>query len=106
MELISLTDIMRFAAALVFVLALMGGLALVMRKFGHGAPLTVPGKRRLKIVEMLALDHRRRLMIIRRDNKEHLIILGTNGETVVESGIESLQDKTVNEQENDETSAA
>ncbi len=104
MEIISLADIIRFAAAMLFVLALMGGLSLALRKFGHGTPLTTPGKRRLKIVEVLPLDHRRRAMIIRRDDKEHLIILGANGETVVESGIESLQDKTANEQEENETS--
>ncbi|MCB9988750.1 MAG: FliO/MopB family protein [Rhodospirillales bacterium] len=106
MELISLTSVLRFAAAMLFVLGLMGGLALVMRKFGHGAPITGPGKRRLKIVETMALDHRRRLFLIQRDDREHLIILGSNGETVVESGIESRQDEVSNKQENNENSAS
>ena len=36
MELIAFSQILKFSAALVFVLAMMGGLALVMRKFGGG----------------------------------------------------------------------
>lgn len=95
MDLINLNDVVRFGAALVFVLALMGGLALLMRRFGHGHPLTDPRKRRLKIVEILTLAPRHRAMLIRRDDREHLIILGPNGETLVEHGIESPQDEPI-----------
>ena len=89
MELIDLAQLARFAAALVFVLALMGGLAVLMRRFSQNHPVTLPQKRRLKIVESLALDSRRRLVLLRRDASEHLVILGPNGETVIETGIES-----------------
>lgn len=92
MELISAAQLAKFAAALVFVLALMGGLALVMRRFGSNMPVTLPSKRRLKVTEVLPLDARRRAVLLRRDNREHLIILGANGETVIETGIESKQD--------------
>ena len=106
MDIISLSDILRFAAALVFVLSLMGGLALAMRKFGHGAPITGPAKRRLRIVETMALDHRRRLFLIRHDDREHLIILGHNGETLIESGVESRHDEASNGQDSHETETA
>ena len=92
MQVIDLHDLARFAAALIFVLALMGGLSLVMRRFSHNHPLTLPQKRRLKILEVLPLDSRRRLVLLRRDNREHLVILGATGETLIESGIESKQD--------------
>lgn len=92
MEVIALPQLLKFAAALLFVLALMGGLALAVRKFGHNHPLTAPHKRRLRIIEVLALDARRKAVLIKRDDKEHLVILGANSETVVESHIESLQD--------------
>lgn len=93
MELIDASQFLRFAAALVFVLALMGGLALVMRRVNNGGVLPGPvSKRRLRIVETLSLDGRRRLVLLRRDDREHLVILGANGETVIESGIESAQD--------------
>lgn len=84
----SLYMILKFCAALVFVLALMGGLALTLKRLGltQGGS-AAPGKRRLKVVETLPLDARRRAMILRRDGTEHLVILGPNGETVVETRI-------------------
>lgn len=83
-------DIARLAAALIFVLALMGLLAFVLKRYGAGSAL-IPGsgKRRLKILETLPLDSRRRAILIARDEKQHLVILGPNGETVIESGIDA-----------------
>ncbi len=95
MEILDLTQIARFAAALVFVLALMGGLALLMRKFGTSHPLTAPHKRRLKIVEVLNIDAKRKAVLLRRDDAEHLVILGTTSETLIESAIESPQDAEI-----------
>lgn len=89
MELIAASDFLRFAAALVFVIALMGGLALLMKHINAGRYNTIGTRRRLRMREMLALDGRRRLVLIQRDDREHLVILGPNGETVVETGIES-----------------
>lgn len=80
---------LKFVAALALVLGLMGGLALILKKVGLGNIGIVPAdKRRLKIIEMLPLDARRKALILRRDDKEHLVILGVNGETVVETDIE------------------
>lgn len=80
-----------FAAALVFVLALMGLLAFVLKRFGPGAAggLISTGKRRLKIIETLPLDARRKAVLLQRDNRQHLVILGPAGETVVETDIEA-----------------
>ncbi len=89
MELITATQLIRFAAALALVVAMMVGLGLVMRRINAGSGFVPGQKRRLKIVEMMNLDHRRRLFLIRRDDREHLVILGPTGETVVESGIVS-----------------
>lgn len=92
MELIEPAQIGRFIAALVFVLALMVGLSAIMKRVHAGGALTAGRKRRLQIVEILPLDGRRRAVILRRDDREHLVILGTNSETVIETGIESPQD--------------
>ncbi len=82
-------DYLKFFAALALVLGMMGGLALILKKVGLGNVGLVPAdKRRLKIVEILPLDARRKALILRRDDKEHLVILGANGETVVETNIE------------------
>jgi flagellar protein FliO/FliZ len=85
------TDYLRFLFALLFVLALMGGLWLALRRLGLsgiGAPLST--QKRLKIIEVLSLDARRRAVLLRRDDKDHLVILGPSGETVVETAIPVL----------------
>ncbi len=83
------TDYLRFVAALAFVVGLIGLLAIAAKRFGM-APRIVkdPGRKgRLAIVDMAPLDGRRRLVLVRRDDVEHLVILGANSETVVETGI-------------------
>ncbi len=84
------TDLLRFLAALLFVLSLMGGLALVLKKTGlaTGAVLT-SGKKRLKILETLPLDARRKMVLVQRDDKQHLILLGPNSDSVIETGIKT-----------------
>ena len=79
----------RFLIALVGVLALIGLLTWLARRFGLGGKL-VPNKgreRRLSIVEVMALDSRRKLVLVRRDATEHLVLLGPGQDVVVESGI-------------------
>src|SRR5690606_31236836 len=43
--------------------------------------------RRLAVVDSLSLDPKRQLLIIRRDNVEHLILTGGPQDVVVETGI-------------------
>jgi flagellar protein FliO/FliZ len=85
------TDYIRFLMALLFVLALMGGLYIILKRLSAGGTigtLTASTKRRLKISEILYLDSRHKAVLIKRDNDtEHLVILGPSGETVVESNI-------------------
>jgi flagellar protein FliO/FliZ len=82
-------QILRFVCAMVFVLALMGALTVILRLIRDRHPLAPAKKKRLRIVESIAIDSRRRAILLRRDDKEHLVILGHSSETVVESGIES-----------------
>ena len=84
-------DFIKFGLALVFVISLMGGLAFILKKIGYGgqSPLLSTGKRRLKIIETLPLDARRKAILLQRDNKTHLVILSPAGETVVETNIET-----------------
>jgi flagellar protein FliO/FliZ len=83
------TDYIKFFAALIFVLGLMGGLALVLKRIGLGPASMIPAdKRRLKVLEILPLDARRKAVLLARDGAEHLVILGPAGETVVETNIQ------------------
>lgn len=79
----------RFVAALIFVLGIIGVLALIARRFVPGARnINRRGtKRRLSIVEVVPVDTKRRLVLLKRDDTEHLILLGPTGDTVVERNI-------------------
>jgi len=86
------SEYLRFALALVFVLGLIGILAALARRAGLGFPMATlkpGGRRRLSVVEATQLDGRRRLVLVKRDNVEHLIMLSPTAETVVEIGIKS-----------------
>lgn len=79
---------LRTLLALVFVLGLITGAAYLARRFGFGHGVR-PGRsgRRLAVVESLSLDSRRRLVLVRRDDVEHLLLLGGAAEVVVENRI-------------------
>ncbi|MBI3440334.1 MAG: FliO/MopB family protein [Proteobacteria bacterium] len=88
--------LLKFFSAFAFVIILMLLLSLVMKRIGLSGALTpATGKRRLKVIEFLPLDHRRRLVLIKRDDQEHLLVLGPQGETVVESNIPAGSDNVV-----------
>jgi flagellar protein FliO/FliZ len=82
-----------YVLALVLVLGLIAGLAWLVRRFGLAGPLATPAgrTRRLQLVEVLTLDARRRLVLVRRDETEHLLLLGANEAIVVERGIGSAR---------------
>lgn len=83
-------DYLRFPLALVFVLALIALVATMARKAGLGFPSRAikPGSaRRLSVVEVTPLDGRRRLVLVRRDDVEHLLVIGPTSELVIERDI-------------------
>ncbi len=64
--------------------------ALALRKWGD--KLTLPGiargdNARLKVVEMRYLSPRQRLVLVRRDNVEHVLLLSGDTAQVVEKNI-------------------
>ena len=80
---------LRFLLTLAFVLGLIAALTWAARRFGLAGTLTARKSRntRLAVVEAVMIDAKRRLVLIRRDDREHLLLLGPAGEIVVESGI-------------------
>lgn len=77
---------MLFALAAVIVLIV---LVVWLLKFVFNASGTaVRGRnRRLAVVDTLALDQKRQLLIVRRDDVEHVILVGGPQDVVVETGI-------------------
>ena len=77
-----------YFSALLLVIGLILALAWIARRLGFmGRLAATGGKRRLAVVEVLPLDAKRRLVLLRRDGAEHLILIGLTGDVVVESGI-------------------
>ena len=80
----------RAVVALAIVLALMAAATWIARRYlVSGGLARVGGQRRLAVVEQTVLDGKTRLMLVRRDNVEHLLVLGPAGAVVVESAIRS-----------------
>jgi flagellar protein FliO/FliZ len=78
----------RFVGALIVVVALIFATAWVAKRLGLGGRLATPrGKRRLSIQEVLPLDGKRRLVLLKRDDVEHLLLLGLHDDVVIETGI-------------------
>ncbi len=83
--------LIKFFAAFVLVVAAMFALAWILKRAGLAGPIIKMGaKRRLKVVESIAVDHRRRLVLVRRDDREHLVLLGPDHASVVETNILAL----------------
>lgn len=80
-----LADYLRFALALLFVLGLIGLLAWLVRRYRPSGGLRPDGRRRLAMLETLPLDARRRLVLVRRDDVLHLLLLGEDGNRLIES---------------------
>ena len=79
-----------FFFAFVVVLALIGAAAWLVRRFaGNRLGATAKGGRlpRLAVIDAAAVDGRRRLVLVRRDNVEHLLMIGGPTDIVVEPNI-------------------
>lgn len=80
----------RFLFASLLVLGLIGCLYMGLRyavATGRLRPLPGPGAGRLEVLETCPLDARRRLVLVRRDNAQHLLLLADGREMLVESHI-------------------
>ena len=79
----------QFVIAFLLLLALIGVIVFLIRALG-GRALGggILGRHpRLGVLEAAAVDTRRRLVLVRRDNVEHLLLIGGPSDIVVESGI-------------------
>lgn len=78
------TAIFALAAVIVAILLVLWLLKLL---FNATSNASRGRNRRISVVDTLALDPKRQLLIIRRDNVEHLILVGGTQDLVIESGI-------------------
>jgi flagellar protein FliO/FliZ len=89
-------DILRAVFALFFVLGLIWLIGASIRKYGWKLGLPTPMAqsrvRRLQMLEVLNLDGKNRMVLVRRDNVEHLVLVGSETTQVIETSIPSKQD--------------
>lgn len=80
-------DFARYLAGLVLVLGLLAGFAFILRRgYAQGLIPGFPGQgseRRMRVVETLMVDPRRRMVIVEVDGTEHVLLLGAERETVL-----------------------
>ena len=80
----------RAIISLLFVLGLIGLLSLIIRKLGLGHNVSNKNEgSRLNIKEVRHVDQKRKLLLIKRDDTEHLLLLSSTGDIVIESNIQS-----------------
>ncbi|MCL8381713.1 flagellar biosynthetic protein FliO [Xanthobacter aminoxidans] len=80
----------RVAIAAIVIAALLGLTVLVMRRLaGRAAGGDRRGRAgpRLSVLDSVSVDQRRRLVLVRRDEVEHLLLVGGNSDLVIEQNI-------------------
>jgi flagellar protein FliO/FliZ len=86
---VTLLPLLRMFGALVLVLGGLAGALWAVRRFDLRLPgrigLAARPERRLALVERLAVDPRRSLVLVRRDGREHLLLIAPEGHVVVEA---------------------
>ena len=88
MDSIDYDTYLRGLLALVAVLGLIAGAAWIARRIGFGGVRSgARRERRLSISEVLPVDNRRRLVLVKRDAVEHLVLIGGTSDLVIERGI-------------------
>ncbi len=86
---------LRFFLGLIFTLSLIGLLYWLVRRY---APSRILGRDtigdRLTIKEAKFIDSRNKLLLVQRDNTEHLLLISTQGNLVIERNIKSNTNPT------------
>lgn len=89
------SELMRAALALVFVVGIMWALKLILERINmkqYGLTKAKTKNRRLEIIESLAIAPQKRLLLIRRDKTEHLILASQTSDVVIETNIKTRKD--------------
>lgn len=82
----------QFIFAFLFVVGLIGLMAVVLKrsdKLRQRLTQTTGQGGRLSVSEALYIDSKRKLVLVKRDGKEHLLLLTGERELVIESGIDA-----------------
>lgn len=81
----SLSSMTQFIVVFVVILGVL--IPLAWRFFGAGSTNFAPRGRRLTVIETAPVDLRHRVVLVKRDNVEHLLLIGGPSSVVIETGI-------------------
>jgi flagellar protein FliO/FliZ len=86
-------SMMRTFGALGLVLGMLAGALWAVKRYDIKLPGRVSGtgRKRIELVERLAVDAKRSIALIRRDGCEHLILMAPEGHVTLETGIAAPQ---------------
>ncbi|MFD1961435.1 flagellar biosynthetic protein FliO [Novosphingobium panipatense] len=87
-------SLLRMLGALLLVLGLLAAALWTVRRYDLTLPQAWLGRlagpasdKRLHVVERLAIDQKRSLLLVRRDETEFSLVIGPEGVTVLETGM-------------------
>ncbi|MDX1949912.1 MAG: flagellar biosynthetic protein FliO [Rickettsiales bacterium] len=84
----TISQILNSSLALIFVLCLIGIVSVLLRKYLLKENyLGKNSDKRLSVSESLMLDQKRKLVLVKRDEKEHLILVSTDDNIIIEKDI-------------------
>ncbi len=84
----TISQILNSTLALIFVLSLIGIISVLLRKYLLKEKfLNKNNEKRLSVSDSIALDQKRKLVLVRRDEKEHLILVSSDDNIVIEKDI-------------------
>lgn len=84
----------QLGVALALVLAMMGLLSFILKKINFAQSGMANKNTRIKIIEQRMIDSKHKVAIIRCDDKDHLVILGQNGDTVIRADMDMPPEKS------------
>lgn len=85
------STLLQALVALLFVLCLIGLCAVVARRYAPRLNQVLQSKSgRLKLLEVLPLDPQHRAVLIRCDEADHLLVVGSGGVTVVAQNVKPM----------------
>lgn len=93
--------LLKFVISFAVVLVLIGAAAFLWLRFGPKTLTRAIGRSaqqpRLAVVDMASIDEHRSLVLVRRDNTEHLLLIGGSNDLVVEPGITQVAARATHE---------
>ncbi len=83
-----MSDLVYYAVIAVVLLVAIYGALVALKLYGKKARRRDP-EGRIAVVSVCDVDENRQLLLVRRDDVEHLVLVGGNTDLVIESGIEA-----------------